>query len=246
MKRQSQHIWRGTLRLQRSMARLTINIQPQLALLKPTHKKESYSDDASDLEYCRTFKPIKKKNLSRRLVRSSPQWFRAGNKRGKGENGQSKRGGEDSCPSSDRPERIRKYEVSRREMIELVEEWGLHFSNWSSRPWWLWRSWKDEFWTKNVHCKRMRQNQLYNQALPPHPLRSLEKPRHLVQVMRKGRLLTGCLGGRARCNPQSFNSDRQCYTVAPGEGIWKTLGHRREWHPGTQSKGIDSDRTVGG
>ena len=61
MKRQSQHIWRGTLRLQRSMARLTINIQPQLALLKPTHKKESYSDDASDLEYCRTFKPVKKK-----------------------------------------------------------------------------------------------------------------------------------------------------------------------------------------
>ena len=119
-----------------------------------------------------------------------------------------------------RPERIRKYEVSRREIIELVEEWGLCFSNWSSSSWWLWRSWKDEFWTKNVHCKRMRQNQLYNQALPPQPLRSLEKPRHLAQVMRKGRLLTGCLGGRAHCNPQSFNSDRQCYTVAPGEGIW--------------------------
>lgn len=54
--------------------------------------------------------------------------------------------------------------------------------------------------------------------------------------MRKGRLLTGCLGGRAHCNPQSFNSDRQCYTVAPGEGTWETLGRRREWHPGTQSK----------
>ena len=112
---------------------------------------------------------------SRRLVRSSPRWFRAGNKRGKGENGQSQRGGEDSYPSSDRPERKRKSEVSRREIIELVEEWGLHFCNWSSRPEIL----RDEFWTKNVLCKRMGRISSKTKSpptTPPQPLIPLRSP----------------------------------------------------------------------